>query len=91
MKLHLSDAVDPRIADVQHDWWFPEKETSASEPFGVYESNAITLCPDSLAFCSPEIRSWPYTALMCRIERLIFLTLCEMLIESIHVQMSHKE
>ena len=70
MKLHLSDTVDPRMADVQHGWWFPERETSISEPFGVFKSNANILCPDSLEFCSPEIGSWPHTALMCRIERL---------------------
>lgn len=69
MKLELCDAVDPRMADVQHGWWFPEEECSRSEPFRVLECNANVLCPDALEFCSPEIGSWPHTALMCRIEK----------------------
>jgi anaerobic selenocysteine-containing dehydrogenase len=69
MKLHISDTIDPRMADVQHGWWFPEGETSATEPFGVFESNANVLCPNNVEFCSPEIGSWPHTALMCRIEK----------------------
>jgi hypothetical protein len=37
--------------------------------FGVFESNANILCPDDHEFCSPEIGSWPHSALMCRIEK----------------------
>jgi thiosulfate reductase/polysulfide reductase chain A len=70
MKLHLSSAIDPRMADVQHGWWFPERMPSPSEPFGVFESNANVLCPDSLEFCNHEIGGWPHTALMCRIEKI---------------------
>ena len=70
IKLHLSSAIDPRMADVQHGWWFPEMKSSPSEPFGVFESNANVLCPDSLEFCNREIGGWPHTALMCRIEKI---------------------
>ncbi|MBI5968424.1 MAG: molybdopterin-dependent oxidoreductase [Deltaproteobacteria bacterium] len=69
LKLHLSEAIHPQMADVQHGWWFPERKTSPSEPFGVFESNANILCPDEREFCSPEIGGWPHTALMCRIEK----------------------
>jgi len=34
----------------------------------VFESNANMLCPDGAKFCSPEIGSWPHTALLCRVE-----------------------
>lgn len=68
-RVHLSAAVHPRMADGQHGWWFPERSSAEPELFGVFESNANVLCPDGPEFCSPEIGSWPHTALLCRVER----------------------
>lgn len=68
-QLHLSHIVDPRMADVDHGWWFPERKEAESELFGVFESNANILCPDAPEFCSPEIGGWPHTGLLCRIEK----------------------
>jgi len=65
MRLKLSDMVDPRMADADHGWWFPER--SEVDLFGVFESNANILCPDGPEFCSPEIGGWPHTALLCRV------------------------
>ncbi|MFH1491554.1 MAG: molybdopterin-dependent oxidoreductase, partial [Pseudomonadota bacterium] len=59
MRLHLSDRVDPRMADADHGWWFPERTEAEPELFGVFESNANVLCPDGPEFCSPEIGGWP--------------------------------
>lgn len=70
MKLQLSTRVHPRMADADHGWWFPERKEEASKLFGVFESNANMLCPDEKAFCSPEIGSWPHTALLCRVDKL---------------------
>jgi anaerobic selenocysteine-containing dehydrogenase len=69
LRTHLAAAVDRRMADVQHGWWFPERSAAEPELFGVFESNANMLCPDGAEFCSPEIGSWPHTALLCRVER----------------------
>ncbi|MFZ7111409.1 MAG: molybdopterin-containing oxidoreductase family protein [Desulfatiglandales bacterium] len=69
MRLHLSDRVDPRMADADHGWWFPERREAEPELFGVFDSNANVLCPDGAAFCSPEIGGWPHTGLLCRIEK----------------------
>ncbi|MGD0008388.1 MAG: molybdopterin-dependent oxidoreductase [Terriglobia bacterium] len=68
LRTHLTTALDPRMADVQHGWWFPERSGAEPELFGVFESNANMLCPDGAKFCSPEIGSWPHTALLCRVE-----------------------
>ena len=57
------------MADVQHDWWFPERPGSEPELFGVFASNANVLCPDAPEYCSPEIGGWPHAALLCRVER----------------------
>jgi anaerobic selenocysteine-containing dehydrogenase len=69
MRLALSDAVDPRMVDADHGWWFPERGESEEDLFGVFESNANMLCPDDPEFCSPEIGSWPHTALLCRVKK----------------------
>jgi anaerobic selenocysteine-containing dehydrogenase len=69
LRTHLTVAVDPRMADAQHGWWFPERPAAEPDLFGVFESNANMLCPDAAKFCSPEIGSWPHTALLCRVER----------------------
>ncbi|MBW1800863.1 MAG: hypothetical protein JRJ85_09040 [Deltaproteobacteria bacterium] len=70
MRLHISDMVDPRMADADHGWWFPERNGAEPELFGVFESNINTLCPDGPEYCSPEIGGWPHTALLCRIEKI---------------------
>ncbi len=70
MRLNLSDIIDPRMADLHHGWWFPERKEAEPELFGVFESNANILCPDGPEFCSPEIGGWPHTALLCRVEKL---------------------
>lgn len=68
-RVKITDAIDPKMADVQHSWWFPERDQKLPELFGVFESNANVLCPDAPEFCSPEIGSWPHSALMCRVEK----------------------
>jgi thiosulfate reductase/polysulfide reductase chain A len=68
-RVRLSDAIHPQMADLQHSWWFPERDPNLPELFGVFESNTNVLCPDAPEFCSPEIGSWPHTALLCRIEK----------------------
>ncbi len=70
VKARLTDILHPRMADVQHGWWFPERKEAEPELFGVFESNANVLCPDGPEFCSPEIGGWPHTGLLCRIEKL---------------------
>jgi anaerobic selenocysteine-containing dehydrogenase len=68
-RVKISDVVSPATVDCQHSWWFPERSPNLPELFGVFESNANVLCPDDHEFCSPEIGSWPHSALMCRVEK----------------------
>ena len=70
MRLAVSDMVDARMADADHGWWFPERQEAEPTLFNVFESNANVLCPDGSEFCSPEIGSWPHTALLCRVEKM---------------------
>ncbi|MGD9209399.1 MAG: molybdopterin-dependent oxidoreductase [Desulfobacteraceae bacterium] len=68
-RVKLSNVMHPKMVDLQHSWWFPERNPNLPELFGVFESNANVLCPDAHEFCSPEIGSWPHSALLCRIEK----------------------
>jgi len=67
-KLWTSPSIHPRMADLQHGWWFPERKGTLPELYGVFESNANMLCPMDHEHCSPEIGSWPHSALLCRVE-----------------------
>jgi anaerobic selenocysteine-containing dehydrogenase len=68
-RVKLSDAIHPQMVDAQHSWWFPERDPSLPELSGAFESNANVLCPDDPEFCSPEIGSWPHSALLCQLEK----------------------
>ena len=68
-RVKLTDVMEPNTVDVQHSWWFPERNPKLPELFGVFESNANMLCPDDPEYCSPEIGSWPHSALLCRVEK----------------------
>jgi len=68
-QVQLSDSIRQDMVDLQHGWWFPERDQKLPDLFGVLESNANILCPDAPEFCSPEIGSWPHSALLCNIER----------------------
>ncbi|MFZ0448873.1 MAG: molybdopterin-dependent oxidoreductase [Desulfatiglandaceae bacterium] len=68
-RVRISDAIHPQMVDLQHGWWFPERDQKLPELFGVFESNANILCPDDHEYCNPEIGGWPHTALMCRVEK----------------------
>jgi anaerobic selenocysteine-containing dehydrogenase len=68
-RVKLSDAIHEEMVDLQHGWWFPELDPKLPNLFGVFDSNANILCPDEPEFCSPEIGSWPHSALLCNIEK----------------------
>ena len=68
-RLQKSRAIHPRMADLQHGWWFPERSGTLPGLYGVFESNANMLCPMDAAQCSPEVGSWPHSALLCRVEK----------------------
>jgi len=69
-RLKIDEKMQNSMIHLEHGWWFPEKDGSLPELFGVFESNCNVLCPDDPAFISQEIGSWPHTALFCRIKNL---------------------
>jgi thiosulfate reductase / polysulfide reductase chain A len=68
-RLKSSLAIHPRMADLQHGWWFPERSGELPGLYGVFESNANMLCPMDHEHCSPEVGSWPHSALLCRVDK----------------------
>jgi anaerobic selenocysteine-containing dehydrogenase len=68
-RVTLSEAIHPKMADLQHGWWFPERKGTLPDLYGTFESNANMLCPIGPEHCSPEVGSWPHSALMCRVEK----------------------
>ncbi|WP_084301954.1 molybdopterin-containing oxidoreductase family protein [Desulfonatronovibrio hydrogenovorans] len=70
MRLRTSTIMHPQMVDVQHGWWFPERKEGTPDLFGALESNANVLCPMDEEHCSPEIGSWPHSALICRVEKI---------------------
>ena len=68
-KLTLSASVHPRMVDLQHGWWFPEKDGREPVFFGAFEANANVLCPTDDQYLSPEIGSWPHTGLPARVRK----------------------
>ena len=66
-RARLTEEVDPRMAHLQHGWWFPEMPAEDPGLHGLYESNANVLCTDDPEYCSKEIGAWPDTALLCKI------------------------
>jgi hypothetical protein len=69
MRLSISDTIHRRMADADHGWWFPERGEEEHKLFGAFESNVNVLCPTGSEFCSPEIGSWPHSALLCRVKK----------------------
>ena len=45
-KAILYSGMHPRVIEIQHSWWFPEKKAEEPSLFGVWESNANVLTED---------------------------------------------
>ena len=66
-KAKLTSRIPPRMAESQHDWWFPEEIGEDPLLFGVFESNVNVLTPDSEEFCDPATGAVTFGPLLCRI------------------------
>ncbi len=65
MRALVTTNINPRVINIEHGWWFPEK---AGSEFGIWESNANVLTnsepPYDQAFGSYQLRG-----LLCQIEK----------------------
>jgi len=63
----LDPAILPDVVNCEASWWFPEQPGEDPSLFGVFQSNANVLTPDSHEFCDPLTGGWASRALLCRV------------------------
>lgn len=64
-RVKITDGIDPRVINVQHGWWYPEK---TSPDHGVWESNANVLTSMDPPY-DPAMGTYQLRALLCRISK----------------------
>ncbi len=57
----------PDVVNCEASWWFPEQSGEDPCLFGVFQSNANVLTPESAEFCDPLTGGWASRALLCRV------------------------
>jgi len=66
MKALISPDIRPDVVNVEHGWWFPERE---NEPLhGVWESNANILTKNTPPY-DPAFGTYELRGLLCKIEK----------------------
>jgi thiosulfate reductase / polysulfide reductase chain A len=63
----LDPGILPDVVNCEASWWFPEQPGEDPSLFGVFQSNANVLTPDSDEFCDPLTGGWASRALLCRV------------------------
>jgi thiosulfate reductase / polysulfide reductase chain A len=66
-KARFTTGIDPRVVNVEHEWWFPEQPKQEPWLGGMWESNANVLTMDDPDTCDPLTGSWPARALLCKV------------------------
>ncbi len=66
-KANLDGGILPDVVNCEASWWFPEQPGEDPYLFGVFQSNANVLTPDSVEFCDPLTGGWASRALLCRV------------------------
>jgi len=65
MKALITEDIHPKVINVEHGWWFPERQ---GPEFGVWESNANMLTNNAPPY-DPAFGSYQLRGLLCRIEK----------------------
>lgn len=65
MQALVSKDIHPQVINVEHGWWFPEKE---GPDFGVWESNANILTNNAPPY-DPAFGTYQLRGLLCQIEK----------------------
>ncbi len=65
MKALITADINPDVINVEHGWWFPEKE---GPDYGVWESNANLLTNNGPPY-DPAFGSYQLRGLLCKVEK----------------------
>jgi len=68
-KASLNPGILRDVVNVEASWWFPEQPGEDPCLFGVFQSNANVLTPDTDEFCDPLTGGWASRALLCKVYR----------------------
>jgi len=68
MKARITEEINPRVINVEHGWWFPEK---SGPDYGVWQSNANMLTNNKPPY-DPAFGTYQLRGLLCRIEKCQF-------------------
>lgn len=66
-KAVLYSGMHPRIVEIQHSWWFPEKKAEEPSLFGVWESSANVLTEDDERYRDGPSGAACFTPYLCRV------------------------
>ncbi len=64
MKARITADINPKVINIEHGWWFPEK---AASDYGVWESNANILTSNAPPY-DPAFGSYQLRGLLCKVE-----------------------
>jgi anaerobic selenocysteine-containing dehydrogenase len=67
-RAELTDRLHPSMVEAER-WWYPERDGTEPELFGVIHSNVNVLTNDDPAECDPAYGAWPYRLGRCRLTR----------------------
>ena len=66
MVARVTDDIRKDVVNIEHGWWFPEKE---GPDFGIWESNANLLTSSAPPY-DPAFGSYQLRGLLCNIEKM---------------------
>jgi anaerobic selenocysteine-containing dehydrogenase len=66
-RANLTNGIHEKVIFVQRGWWYPERDHTGSDPFGVLESNANVLTATAADDCDPISGTWANRGLLCRV------------------------
>ncbi|MDP2644279.1 MAG: molybdopterin-dependent oxidoreductase [Desulfobacterales bacterium] len=66
-KARLTRDIDPRVVNVEAQWWFPEQPAEEPSLHGVWQSNANVLTMTDPESFDPVTGGWPLRALLCKV------------------------
>jgi len=66
-KAWVTDKIPPWMVDIQHAWWFPEKDAEEPTLYGVFESNANVLTPDEDKYMDGPMGAAGFLPYLCKV------------------------
>lgn len=68
-RANFTQAVAENVVFTQRGWWYPERDASGDDPFGVLESNTNILTLADEDKCDSISGTWACRGLLCRVYR----------------------